>query len=351
MDTKNVQVLLYTSYLHIIGGIETFVLNYVELIGQHYSIGVLCPKLPGRMQNMIRKKCKLFTEKEPISCDTLIMIRMMDLKPEYVTAKKSIRMCHACKSEPDWYIRGDCDEIVNVSEASLKSFGNAGRVIYNPLIKSEKKALIFVSATRIPALDKGKNADRMLKLADMLNNKGIPFLWFNFSDIPLNDAPKGFVNIGVFHDLQPLIARADYLVQLSDHEGFGYSVLEALLNKTAVICTPFETTKELGVIDGVNGYIIPFDLQFDVTKLLKVPEFDFEYDNESIVKKWKSLLGKAKPFTKYVAPADTDICTVKALRDYQDIVLKRVIRKGTEFNVTSLRAQDLVEKNLCRIID
>lgn len=350
-NDRTVQVLLYTSYLHIIGGIETFVLNFVELMGQSYSIGVLCPRLPGRMQTMIRKKCKLFTEKEPITCDTLIMIRMMDMKPEYVTAQKSIRMCHACKTEPDWYIRNDCDEVVNVSEASLKSFGNVGQVIYNPLIKSEKKALIFVSATRIPALDKGKNADRMLKLADKLNNKKIPFLWFNFSDIPLNDGPKGFVNVGTFHDLQPLIARADYLVQLSDHEGFGYSVLEALLNNTAVICTPFETTKELGVVDGINGYIVPYDLDFDVEKLLTVPRFTYTYNNENIKKKWKALLGKSKSFTPYVAPSDADICTVKAVRDFRDIKLDRIIRKGTEYNVTNERAQDLAEKNLIRIID
>ena len=351
MGNEHVQVLLYTSYLHIIGGIETFVLNFIDIMGSKYEIGVLCPQLPGRMQNIIRKKCKLITEKNPISCDTLIMIRMMDIKPEYIAYKKSVRMCHACKSNPDWRIRQDCDEVVNVSEASKASFGNEGTVIHNPLIRNDKRALILVSATRIPALDKGKNAERMLKLATMLDNKEIPFLWFNFSDQPLKDAPKGFVNIGTYHDIQPYISRADYLVQLSDQEGFGYSVLEALVNGTAVICTPFETTKELGVIDSKNGYIIPFDMNFDVEKLLKVPEFEYSYDNKSIQKKWESLLGKAKPFKAYVPPADVDICTVKALMDYRDIELNAVIRKGTTFDVTNKRAKQLAEKNLIRIID
>lgn len=348
---NHVQVLLYTSYLHIIGGIETFVLNFIDVMGPKYEIAVLCPQLPGRMQNIIRKKCKLITKKESVSCDTLIMIRMMDIKPEYITCRKSIRMCHACKSDPSWYIRPDCDEVVNVSEASRVSFGSEGTVIHNPLIRNDKRALILVSATRIPALDKGKNAERMIKLANMLANKGIPFLWFNFSDQPLKDAPKGFVNIGTYHDIQPYISRADYLVQLSDQEGFGYSVLEALVNGTAVICTPFETTKELGVMDGRNGYIVPFDMDFDVEKLLKVPEFDYTYDNKSIQKKWETLLGKAKPFKAYVAPDDGDICTVLALMDFKDIQLNSLIRKGTSYNVTNERAKQLADKNLIRIID
>ena len=33
MDDNTVQVLLYTSYLPVIGGIETFVLQFIELMG------------------------------------------------------------------------------------------------------------------------------------------------------------------------------------------------------------------------------------------------------------------------------------------------------------------------------
>ena len=324
MDNK-VQVLLYTSYLHIIGGIETFVFNYVELMSPYYDIGVYCPSLPPETYGRLSQKVPVFTKPDQIQCHTLIMIRIMDDIPKNVVYKHSIRMCHATKSNPAWYIKQDCDKIVHVSEASKKSFNSDGEVIYNPLIKTEKQTLLLVSATRIPAKDKGKNADRMLELAKMLKAQNIPFLWFNFSDAPLNNAPKGFVNVGTFQELQPFIARADYLVQLSDQEGFGYSVAEALANNTAVICTPFTTTKELGVEDGVNGYIVPFNMQFDVKKLLNVPQFEYEYNNKPIIAKWKKIIGTLKPKHTYKPP---ERVLVKVISEYKDMQLKKMLYPG-----------------------
>ena len=191
-----------------------------------------------------------------------------------------------------------------------------------------------------PALDKGKNAERMLKLAKMLNEKEIPFLWFNFSDAPLQNAPKGFVNVGHFAELQPYIKRADYLVQLSDHEGFGYSVLEALMVGTAVLCTPFETTKELGVVDGKNGYIIPFDLDFDVEKLLTVPEFAYTYDNSKIKTKWTKLL-KAKPRRKAKTKSPHDLVMVRVAMSYQDLHLNRYLNRNQCVQMPRERAEYL----------
>lgn len=336
------QIVLYTSYLHIIGGIETFVINFLDLMKDSYDIAVVCPKLPPEMSDRVRQRAKLYQRNESVTCDTLIMIRMMDKKPLNIYHEKSIRMCHATKSKPNWRILEDCNAIIHVSKASKSSFNSQGDVIYNPLIKTSKKAIILVSATRIPAADKGKNAERMLRLANMLNTAQIPFLWLNFSDAPLQNAPKGFMNVGTYQDLQPYIAKADYLVQLSDQEGFGLSVLEALMNQTAVICTPFETTKELGVIDGVNGYIVPFNMDFDVRKLLEVPEFTYSWDNESIKKKWDKLL-KVKPKKQ----TGGMVC-VEVIRPYKDVILGRSLRCGYQFAATKERAEELIEKGLVR---
>ncbi|MBP3280688.1 MAG: glycosyltransferase, partial [Butyrivibrio sp.] len=329
---NTVQVLLYTSYLHVIGGIETFVLQFIELMGPYYKIGVLCPVIPPEMASRISAKVPFFKGKEEVSCDTLIMIRMMDKKPVRVRYKKTIRMCHACKSDPEWAIIQDCDELVHVSKASRQSFDTKGKVILNPLVKTEKKALLFVSATRVPALDKGRNADRMLALARKLQESGIAYMWLNFSDEPLRNAPRGFINVGTYHELQPYIAKADYLVQLSDQEGFGYSVVEALANNTAVICTPFATTKELGVIDGKNGYIVPFNLDFDINKLLKVPQFSYEYDNDKIRKQWQQLIDK-KPKRK-----SKKMVEVRVLTEYTDIELGRDLKEGQTEVMTEERA-------------
>ena len=328
-----VQVLLYTSYLHIIGGIETFLLNFIDLMSPYYDLGVLCLDFPPEIALKIIKKVPLFQSEEGLECETLVMIRMMETKPA-VKAKRVVRMCHACKTRSDWFIRDDYERLIHVSMASKESFNSDGDIIYNPLLKSPKKALLLVSATRIPGADKGKNAERMLKLAKKLEMSGIPFLWLNFSDNNLNNGPKGFINVGAYQDLQPFIRKADYLVQLSDNEGFGYSVLEALLNQTAVICTPFKTTEELGVKDGVNGYIVPFNLDFDVNKLLKVPEFEFSWNNEAIRDKWREVLGDSRE-SSYEIPKTK---AVRILRDYYDVGLRKNVQKGEVYEMELERA-------------
>ena len=341
------QILIYTSYLHIIGGIETFVLNLIELLGDEYDIGVVCPRLPAEMAERIKRKAKLFANDRILNCDHLIMVRKMDNKPGFINYKNSIRRCHACKSDSSSRILKDCDHLVHVSKASKDSFKSDGEVIYNPLRHSEKKSLLLVSATRIPALDKGQNAERMLKLAQMLKDHDIPFLWLNFSDAPLKNAPKGFVNVGTFQEMQPYISRADYLVQLSDHEGFGYTVLEALTCGTAVICTPFDTTKELGVVDGVNGYIVPFDLNFNPEILYNVPEFSYSWDNEKIRKQWKRILKipKRKPQEKA-----KDLVEVLVTGEYYDIELKRVVKRGENLSMPKLRAMAVNQAGYCKIL-
>lgn len=341
--SEHVQLLLYTSYLHIIGGIETFIINFIDLMSDSYSIGVYCPRLPDDMKNIIKSKAKLY-QSGRVDCETLIMVRMMDVKPVNVSYERAVRMCHACRSDKSWIIKQDCDQIVHVSAASKRSFESDGDVIFNPLLKTDKRSLLLVSATRIPALDKGKNADRMLKLARMLSEARISFLWLNFSDAPLKNAPKGFVNVGTFHDLQPYIARADYLVQLSDQEGFGYSVLEALINNTAVICTPFETTKELGVVDGESGYIVPFDMRFDVTKLLSVPQFEYTYHNDTIKAKWIELL--STPMKKQKRQ---QAYNVRVLVPYKDLELDRYMKRGEKLSMREERARYLEDKKLVKI--
>ena len=346
---KHVQVLIYTSYLHIIGGIETFITSFIELMSPYYDIGVCCPTLPDEMVMRIASKAPLYRDPEGLSCDTLIMIRIMDNIPKGITYNKAVRTVHCCRSNEGWVIKDDCHDVIHVSKASKKSWESEGDVIGNPVLKKDNDCLLLVSATRIPALDKGRNADRMLKLARMLQSAEIPFLWFNFSDKPIQNAPKGMVNVGTFQDLQPYIKRADYLVQLSDQEGFGYSVAEALINNTAVIVTPYDAAYELKIKDGVNGYMIPFDMRFDVKKLLKVPKFKYEYDNKSIVDKWTKILGKTKP-THWYEPEN--IIEVEVIRKYDDLLFNRTMRPGERFKVFESRGQQLVnEFKFCKLVD
>ena len=207
-------------------------------------------------------------------CDSLIILSFLDPIPTNVSAGQKIRMVHACKTESDWKIPKDADDTVWVSETAMRSFGvKDGNVIHNMIRSPEQKALLLVSATRFPAPDKGDIERRMRQLSKMLNDAKIEHIWLNFSDGRMSDPPKNFYNMGSSEEMPAIIKAADYMVQLSDSECWSYSCLEALTAGTALICTPFPSTKEMGVIDGVNAHVVPFDMIFDVRRLLKVPEF------------------------------------------------------------------------------
>ena len=340
---NNVDILIYASYLHIIGGIETFVVNYIELMRTHYSVGLMCPHLDENIKRRLQERVTVFPDNSFVQCHTLLMARMMDPIPNNIIFNKSVRMCHSMNISSAWKIRDQHDELVHVSEASKESFNTSGHVIHNPLFKDNRKALFLVSATRIPGSDKGKNLERMVKLARLLHQNGIKFIWFYFSDRPMSSPPPGMIHAGTEYDLQPYIAKADYLVQLSDHEGFCYSVLEALINQTAVICTPFETVPELGVKDGKNGYIVPYDLDFDVTKLLDVPKFKFTWNNDKLRDKWVELIGEPGPTASKVG--------VEVIVEYKDVVLDHVLLRGQHLTMDAERAAELVNKKLVRVIE
>lgn len=334
------QVVLYINQLYLAGGIETFVYDYAKTMGKYYDMALLVGNIPEKQFAKINSVIPVIKDKRnPIVCDTLIVLRILDDVPKYVQAKQTIRMCHGCKTNPKWEIKKDCDKVVFVSQIAKDSFNEVGEVIHNPFYNEGKKALFLISATRIPAPDKGNNEKRMFLFAEMLNKAKIPFIWLNFSDGKIENAPKGLYNMGIDMDIQPYIAKADYLVQLSDSEAYSYSILEALTNNTAVICTPFPSAEESGVVDGENGYIIPFDMGFDVKKLLKVPKFKDNHANDEIIGKWREVLGDSKPISPY-KPSETVM--IRALRDYNDTKQNRNVKYGEIYEVPQERANVII---------
>ena len=130
-------------------------------------------------------------------------------------------------------------------------------VAYNPItIEEPKKVLKLISPTR---LSKEKGKDRMIKLAEALIRKNIPFIWLVFTDGDIPHLP-GFIRLDPKIDVRDYIAEADYLVQLSDTEGYCYAVMEAWLSGTMTITTPVPSFYEQGLVDGENGYIIDFEM-------------------------------------------------------------------------------------------
>ena len=344
MATKT-QVVIYRRNLGPIGGLMTFIIHFVEKMRQTYDITILCENFTSkeRMMQLMPKVRVIIGTQRPIFCDNLIMLSFLDRIPTNVNYKKLIRMCHACKTDSSWRIPQDYNELIYVSKTAMESFGvKDGKVIHNFKTIDHSLPLMLVSATRLPADDKGDIESRMRKLCDKLNQAKIKFFWLNFSDGPLKNPPKNFYNMGICYDMETVIKKATYVVMLSDSECWSYTVLEALTNGVPLICTPFPSAFEQGVEDKVNAHVIPFNMDFDVRTLMDVPVFAYKYDNNKISEQWIEVLGQPKKFEPY-QPDKTVL--VEVIVGYDDMLLNCHLEKGSQHIMTKQRAQEIINTN------
>ena len=329
---ERADVVLYISKTLKISGINTFIYNFCAEMAADILVVYeeMSEDLISRLKSVARVMKNDF--KKSITCETIILNRLYDSIPVNVTYKKSVRICHAT-NQLNLTLKNDCDYLVCVSEFSKSTWGSIAKdaaVIHN-ISHVDKDELLLVSATRIQSLDKGANDDRFKKLCDKLLEAGIPFVWLNFSDKPLLNMPENFINMSPRKDIQTFIKRADYLVQLSDNkESFCYSILEALTLGTAVITTKLNVLDEIGMVDGVNGYVVPFDMNFDPERLLTIPKFEFTFDNKRIVEQWTQILeapgnGIRKGF-KAVSVEHEDKVKVRVLKKFKDISTGKIIQ-------------------------
>lgn len=336
------QVVMYTNETFEIGGIETFTYNFCKAMAKHYDITVLYghadPKQIERLEQMVQVIHN--DGKTEIECDTLIMNRLFDKIPENVHAKKVVQMVHGCREAVSYsiHVPQDRDQIVCVSETVKASFGDETKeaIVIKNLVESIKprQVLQLISATRLDTNEKGQK--RMIELANRMNEQGVKFLWLYFANKEIK-GPKNLIRVEPTLDIRDYIHKADYLVQLSDTEGFGYSIVESLLEGTPVIVTDLPVLEELGVVDGKNGYIVPKDLgDYDTTAFYTVPKFTYKYNNGLLVSAWKKVLGNTKPTHSY-KPQERESVTIT--QRYFDNVLGREMEPGETVSMTKDRAE------------
>jgi glycosyltransferase involved in cell wall biosynthesis len=189
----------------------------------------------------------------------------------------------------------------------------------------------LISATRLNTQEKGLS--RMRQFVDMLNAAKISFVWDCYSDS--DPEIKGITHHPMQTNIRQQIRDADYLVQLSDEEGFCYSIVEALEEGTAVITTPIEVLDELGFVDGKHGYIFGFDMSArgDIQRLLQVPSFAYIYNNEPIKKQWYSILGKGK---------NMDSVRIRCVKRFRDMTLDKYMEVDEECVINARRAEEII---------
>ena len=337
------QVVIYCANMQKIGGIETWLYYWCENMYKLYDIMVIfSDNMDGRQIQRLSKIVQVMKLNDRlIECDTVINTRITDLVPPQIKAKKIVQMVHGCYSALFCCdIQPNRDKVVCVSQAvkdSYKGIDNA-EVIHNFTYPTEpKKVLFLITASRFT---REKGGDRMIKLAEALRKAEIPFIWFVFShqDTKLVD---GMVKLPETLNIKDYIAKCDYLVQLSDSEGFGYSIVEALELGVPVITTPVEVLTELGFQEGKDGYICDFDMKnIKAERFLNVPKPEFIWDNERIKKQWVNLLGKSKPTGDYLKQGN--MVNVEIIENYSDLEIGREMKVGEVVTMRRARANLII---------
>jgi hypothetical protein len=268
-----------------------------------------------------------------------------------VEYKKKIQLVHTCRLKEQWEPAESADEVIYVSKTAAESFDSPeSKVIHNLTAPEEPKKLLFlVSACR---LTYEKGGERMLTLARMLEKKGIPYVWYVFTDAPIPGAPASMIFKAPTLNIGPYVKAADWLIQLSSQEAFCYSIVEAWEMGTRTLTTPLPVLAELGFEPGKQGYMVPWNVEEcknieDILYSEKKP-FEYRIDNANIVKQWRKTLGNTKPTKKRTSKKGFKLCM--ALRDFDDMHEKRRVRKGEIYQVPEERAVDGQKQGFFRII-
>jgi len=289
---KNV---FYFWHINEIGGIETF-FYYLARKYKDWDITIYYKSGDSKQINRLKKyvRVKRYTG-EKIVCDRIFFNFNLEII-DNVQAKEYIQIAHgdykAMGIKPNTHPK--ITKYLGVSKQVCDTYeevtGHKTELIYNPIVLDKpQKVLNLISATR---LTKEKGKARMEKLAQLLDDAGIPYIWTIFTnDTKVIDNP----NIAYMKprlDIMNYIANADYLVQLSDNEGYCYSVIESLCLGTPVIVTECPVFEELGVENGKNGFIVDFDMKnVPIKEIYKgLPKFEYKPKESN----WDEFLVKGK---------------------------------------------------------
>ncbi len=345
MKHKNI---FYFSNINVIGGVEAF-FHYLVKKYQDKDIVVYYKTADQKQLERLRKyiRCVKWNG-QYIKCEKAFFNYNPDII-DYVDAKEYIQVIHA-----DYKVQSTLQKHVNpkmtgyiaVSKHARDSFvevtGKPCDVCYNPIILDKPKRLLrLISATRL-TVEKGR--PRMIKLAQMLDEAGIPYLWTIFT----NDT-NGIQNPNVVYmqprlDITDYIASSDYLVQLSDCEAFCYSVVESLMLGTPVIVTDLPVFKEIGLNDD-NSFRLPLDMSNVPIKEIAEKKFNFKYQPPK--DDWDKILASGDNTWN---EERNKIVEVECIRPtgYDDLLLHRKVRFGEKIKCSLERADYLRELGLIK---
>ena len=166
------------------------------------------------------------------------------------------------------------------------------KTLYNPFVLDQKKIMPHLKLCSAHRTSPIKRTDRIEYMASILDELGIPYTWNFFTDVRENTNHNGLIYRSRVVNPFPYIADSDYFVLFSDSEALPYSIVEALSLHRKVVVTPLPAFFELGVKDGENAFVIPFDYfeEKNKKKLIDIiwkmyreigyNDFEYEFDSD-----------------------------------------------------------------------
>lgn len=290
------KIIIYTAGLLGKTGIYTWIRNFCINMRKDFDIVVMCQTfensiLEDLMQYAI---CDIYDKDRQYECDIYLHnYQDNDFKANINAERRFIVLhCDYAKYGHSGAFEGH-KKYITVSEDSaqgMKAVYGIDCTAIEPFLAEHKPKRVyrFVSATRI---HRTKGWDRMMQFCQMLTERDIRFQWLLFTDGKVKPMPYvGFLNMGAQPNeiVRDYMADADYVVQLSDHEGFCYSVHEALSVGTPCLVTDIPVFRNV-VINGYNGYRLPLDMDnIPLAAILNCVPTDFNYrlKNDEIRQKW-----------------------------------------------------------------
>jgi len=297
------KIIIYTKVARNVSGVQTFEKNLIKTLSANKNIKLvyLYEVAEAGFLDEIKEFAEILQNtNQELVCDTLIYSSVFHASNS-VRAKKTIQVIHSdLKFWGVNYYPQNIDLHISVSESvamSLKKDFNVDSVVIDNIlpVPKLKKVLKLLTASRIA---EGKGFERVVKVARELKEKGILFTWYIFGDNYDSYAEgikeqleniKEVVFMGARSNIQNYMQYIDYVVQLSDSEGFCYSIHEALQIGKPVIVTKWQGLK----IDDTQGYLLEMDLSnLDVNQIYEFIKNPYTHKSnpDLIVRKWLDVL-------------------------------------------------------------
>lgn len=363
---KQKKIILWQSYLCPIGGVETFIYNWSIQLREYYDILILCQAGDGKQLARLREyvDCEVIDKEKTYYADILIRNSVWGKLPQNIKAPRIIEMKHAnykflyeTSQFKDQYIKDPrIHEHLACGEFVAKMYEEVEHIkipfIRNILApkKDTEKIYRFITCSRIE--DPQKGWKRMQQMCEMLRKAHMKYEWIVFSKQPPDtQIPREVHFYEPQFDTFDYVSDADYSVLLSDSEGLPLQILESLQYQTPCIVTDVGGCTEL-IKDGVNGYVVPLDMNFDINRIKDIPKLK-PYKGTT-AKDWCDYLGGAvymKKETKKKEPAQGLKVKIIPICDYYDTQENRNITAGKIYEVTEERANQIIKADLARLYE